>query len=608
MKQLFSALCIGAIACTPALAADFTSDGIAYSVIAGTATPQVAVDKPATPYSGKIVIPEVVSNGDKRYQVTEIATQAFAESYTGLETISLPEGLETIRKGAFSDCSALSEISIPNSVTRIEDEAFAGCISVTRLRLGEKLQTIGDGAFKSLMMLTELKIPDSVVSIGHFAFQGVGMSCSSLTLGKALQSIGAYAFFNFSLIPSITLPEGIKTIGDCAFEQCNSLTSFHIPSSAISVGRGPVSGEKLVRITVDEANPNYTAIDGVLFDKEKTIIISYPAAKPGNTYVIPSSVRTIGMNSFARADNLTSITFPEGVTTIENAAFYMSANLASVTTPASLRTIGNTVFYGCGRLGDVNLSEGLESIGSMAFAYCWEKLLGFDLPATVKTLGEGLFYCCDNLKEMEIPVSVKELGKDAFNRCISLKKVKLNEGLEKIGADAFAYCQSLEEIIVPNTVTSLGIGAFFSCTGMKRTTLGSSLTSLPAHLYDGCEAITEVTALSAVPPSNPSFPMTVYRNATLRVPQASLSLYKGHMEWGYFSKIESLASGIEETVIDRQPFSMEMTPCGIRISGAEAEIIDTDGRIIAKGTGEIDLPAHGIYIVRSGRHSMKIAR
>jgi hypothetical protein len=140
----------------------------------------------------------------------------------------------------------------------------------------------------------------------------------------------------------------VTWIGDWAFEFCRSLTSIDVAPN----------------------NENYASIDGVLFSKDKTILIKYPEGKDATSYTIPESVTTIGVDAFYGCSDLISVTIPDGVTSIGDAAFLECLSLTSVTIPESVTEIGDAAFADCGSLTSITLPESVTSIGDAAFFAC----------------------------------------------------------------------------------------------------------------------------------------------------------------------------------------------------------------------------------------------
>jgi hypothetical protein len=219
-----------------------------------------------------------------------------ATSYT------ISNSVTSIGNCAFDGCSNLTSVTIPNSVTFIGGYAFGYCTGLTSVTIPNSVTTIGDRAFEGCNSLTSVSIPNSVTSIGDYAFE----YCTGLI--------------------SVTIPNSVTTIGVGAFDVCSGLTAF----------------------TVESDNPSYSAVDGVLFNKGKTMLMYYPAKKTATSYTIPNSVTTIENGAFGYCTGLISVTIPSSVITIEGAAFFDCSGLTSVTVswsdPASVE-YGSSIFY-----------------------------------------------------------------------------------------------------------------------------------------------------------------------------------------------------------------------------------------------------------------------
>ncbi|MEA4965825.1 MAG: leucine-rich repeat protein [Oscillospiraceae bacterium] len=152
-----------------------------------------------------------------------------------------------------------------------------------------------------------MTIPDNVTIIGNSAFE----SCDSLknvTIGSSVTIIGDYAFQTCSALTSVTIPDSVSWIGSYVFYGCHSLTSF----------------------TVSPGNTKYSSdADGVLYNKDKTVLIRHPADNIIASYAIPAGVRSISEAAFEDCRMLTSVTIGMGVTSISNDAF-LSTNLTFI--------------------------------------------------------------------------------------------------------------------------------------------------------------------------------------------------------------------------------------------------------------------------------------
>ena len=274
------------------------------------------------------------------YSVTSIGGRAFM-CCRSLTSINIPSSMTSIEWSTFEGCSSLTSINIPSSVTSIDLQAFMGCSSLTSINIPSSVTSIGQSAFMGCSSLTSINIPSSVTSIDLQAF----VDCSSLTsinIPSSVTSIGQSAFNGCSSLTSINIPSSVTSIGQSAFNGCSSLTSINIPSSVTSIEPSSFSGcSSLTAFTVDANNPNYCADGCMLFNKEKTTLIT--AVGSQKTYNIPSSVTSIGGGAFHDCSSLTSINIPSSVTSIGEYAF--SGALKFVLIQSNRIEFGKGVFY-----------------------------------------------------------------------------------------------------------------------------------------------------------------------------------------------------------------------------------------------------------------------
>ncbi len=272
--------------------------------------------------------------------------------------------LGTVFKGN-TTITSFDELQYFTGLTSIGNEAFKGCTGLTSVTIPEGVTSIGESALRECSGLTSINIPESVTSIGKWAF----FQCSKLT--------------------SVTIPNSVKSIGLSAFYLCSKLTSVTIPNSVTSIGNAVFSHcLSLTSITVENGNSYYVSEDGVLFNKNKTTILCYPAGKTQSTYAIPESVTDIRPYAFDSCRSLTSITIPSSVTSIGNNAFDNCSGLTSLIIPEGLTSIGNGAFRGCSGLTSVTIPSSVTSIGDYAFEECSGMTsikVGIESPLTINS-------------------------------------------------------------------------------------------------------------------------------------------------------------------------------------------------------------------------------
>jgi uncharacterized repeat protein (TIGR02543 family) len=211
-------------------------------------------------------------------------------------------------------------------------------------------------------------IPVTGVSFSGF------INCSGLTsviLAPGIKRIGSSAFAKSGLA-SIVLPSGIEELGGSALNQ-TLISQIRIPASMTSIAAsGMANCKHLTQVTVDGDNPNYTAVDGVLFNKAMTLLVCYPAGKAGSEYSIPAGVKEVGAQAFLCSSILTKVIIPTGVTALESHAFAECPNLHEVNIPSSITSIGNYAFAYCfyWTAGSIFIPDSVAAVGYNAFLYC----------------------------------------------------------------------------------------------------------------------------------------------------------------------------------------------------------------------------------------------
>ncbi len=382
---------------------------------------------------GDVVIPEEIDG--KR--ITEIGGYAFSEC-TSLTSVVIPDGVTVIGSAAFSGCTSLKSVAIPSSVIRIENAAFRRCTSLASIVIPDGVQKIGNtdswleqqGTFSDCVSLTSIEIPDSVTFIGGFTFAG----CTSLT--------------------SVVIPAGVTNIDGGAFQNCNSLAE----------------------INVDENNTSYSSENGIVFNKDRTVLVQYPEGRNDISYSIPDTVTEIYAYAFYNCASLTSIDIPAGVTSIGDFAFYNCTSLTSIVIPDGVTTIGDYAFTGCTLLTSIVIPDSVINIDYGVFKGC-ASLTKITIPDGVTNIGNYTFEHCTSLTSIVIPNSVTSIGEMAFDGCTSLISIAIPDSVTSIGHQAFYGCTSLTSVEIPDSVTDIGVSVFSHCDSLTEINVGENNTS-----------------------------------------------------------------------------------------------------------------------------------
>ena len=305
--------------------------------------------------------------------VKEIGSFAFYN--TELASLNIPASVTTIGEAAFMHNEALTYVEIPATVTNIGTRLFEYCTNLVSVKLPDNMEEIPERMFWYCYDLTDITIPDSVIKIGDTAFW-YATSLSEINIPSKVKEIGQSAFGNTAL-KTISLPASLETIDRLAFN-IDTLSS----------------------IDVDSASPNFKSVDGVLYSKDMTELVCYPAAKEDETYTIPNGVTSI--RDFYTTDKLTSLTIPRTVTKMQDCDF-ISHTLTDIYFKGT-----SEEFYQIIGLGSVIQRKNLHFHESHTMSE-WT----IDSAASCQNEGEKSRYCTDDCGYSEtevIPVAEHTMG------------------------------------------------------------------------------------------------------------------------------------------------------------------------------------------------------
>ena len=346
------------------------------------------------------------------------------------EKVIVDECTKTIDYSAFADCNNLYEIEIPQGVVNIGEKAFARLDNLKNIDIPDSVTNITTLAFYRCNGLVSVQVPGSVTAIKNGTFR----ECNNLKkviLNEGVAKIEGSAFVFCSSLEQIKLPQSLMSIGSGAFDNCTSLISVELPDNAIISSNAFKECKNLSDIVISDTNNNYIVEKGILYNKDMTRILCYPAGIKDTEFFVPDTVKTIG--DFA--------------------------------------------FYGTKALESINIPDSVTNIGTDAFGEC-SGLKEVVIPDSVTSMGEAVFYKCTSLEKVKLSVNITSPNPAVFQYCSSLKEVVLPESMKFISFFMFSYCKEITNIVLPDTLTSVLGSAFQNCDNLKNITVPKNVTTI----------------------------------------------------------------------------------------------------------------------------------
>lgn len=417
----------------------FAKNGIYYTI---TGNNEVAVSYNTTSYnsySGQVVIPSIVSNSGINYNVTKIGGSAFRS------------------------CNSVTSLSLPNSINYIEGYAFKDFTSPITLSLSENITYYGPSSFNNCT------------------------AEATIIMASSITKLNGSTFLNFKGLKNITLPDNLTTISSYDFQGCTNLTSISIPDETTSIDPFAFIDCSAL-ILVGSQNPNYSSMNGILYNKDFTILQHSPTSLVGELIILPS-VNLIQTYAFYNCNKFTALTISNSVTTIGSGSFYGCSSLESIVIGENVITISDNSFNGCTNLQTVyynakncKTSTGLGSAGKFQTLIFGDK---------VESIPKNAFYNCSKISNTLIfPLMLNSIGEYAFYGCSGLTGIlTIPTGIIEISPYTFYNCSKLTSVNFPNTLNSIGNYAFYNCYGLSKLELPNSLTSVGGHAFHFCWGI-----------------------------------------------------------------------------------------------------------------------
>lgn len=398
--------------------------------------------------SGNYNVTDEETFGFGRYKETKKSFELDGKTlkkYKGKSTyVIVPNFVDRIGKGAFSNNKNLRSIYIPNSVTTLDENAFLNCENLETVVLGDKIISIPFGCFEGCRRLKRINL-QNIQDVGARGFKG----CVSLhnVDFKALTSVGDESFAyclhiaNYDFISNlrsignesfrectmdyVTLKQ-CETLGENAFIKCKSIARITIEKDIKSLGTTPFKNCN---------NINFVRVESSM--KQRTHLLFCEDIDEFNS-VMRSLVcvkkNVINDFEFSGYQNVTNIEILGG-DKIPESAFKDCINLESVICTSHITSIGESAFENCSSLANLDMNYLGTNVPAKAFYKC-QSLTKFDFLNDCLSFGEkSMAY--DDLTSFSFNREFVYIGSFAFANCKFPLSVSLNLEHAKVFPGAF---------------------------------------------------------------------------------------------------------------------------------------------------------------------------
>ena len=283
---------------------------------------------------------------------------------------------------------------------------------------------------------------------GELIVRGEGKmpSLKNLPIEIVYDQIPWYEFRSY--IKKVIIEDGITEVIESAFRECDALTEVYIGADVCKINAYAFAESvHIEKIVVSPQNDHFLSENNVLFTKDKTKLVKFPAKI--ETYSIPSTVTTVGEGAFWNCTELTDITFPNRLDTIEGSAFRQCTGLKEITFPSSLTTIREYSFENCDGLTELIIPDNVTKLYDFAFAHC-NNIRELYIGQGITCIPAYAFYGLTGITHLTLPRNLVEIDSQGFGACTALKSVVIFNKLGTIHIP-FVDCDNITDIYLVGT-------------------------------------------------------------------------------------------------------------------------------------------------------------
>lgn len=598
---------------------------------------------PVPPFSQTSIKTVTIGN-----MVTELPTMGYANyieeksSFVGafmdckhLTLCELGSSVKSVSPKAFSGCESLTNQVLPNAVISIASSAFDGCTSLGTITMGCYLTSIGSNAFNGCHAISNINfyapIPPSY-STGFSSHEYINtvLNIPSGSLNSYQDSEPWKNFWNMKesddLISLFEIDEikylvisgnDVQIVG----EALSSPRNLTIPSSV-------KYADKTFNIVsiADNAFKNCAAVEGLEIEAGIASIgaNAFEGCKSLNNVVLPESVNILGKGVFKNCTSLNICSWRGPIKNLPDECFYGCTSLKGVSLDG-IESIGNSCFYDCDGLAEIVLTPSIRSLGADAFRACsnLKEFIIEDAPSPID-FPAGSYYGATGIQKKEINGKTIQFKIQYYNPFFSglpIEKLYIGRNLSDsprytISGDGGVDYYLITSYDCPfgnlSKLTELTIGNYVSTIGPSEAFIDEVGLAVTPGSFKKCSSLKEVVVKNSTPPTGAEFSNTAYSNASLIVPDNTVSLFQVADGWKEFINIlDESSAGIEPITISNIP-QISIFSDGIIYEGEHDTsilICGIDGNCLYSGivsSGQSVALSKGIYIILLDGKSIKV--
>lgn len=336
------------------------------------------------------------------------------------------------------------------------------------------------------------------------------------------EEIESSAFWDNQYIEEVKLPNSVINFGGDTFYNCKNLKKVNIPSNVKVMGNNPFAG--CPKIKIENQSPFFLYENGILYNKEKDLVIYCSIIGEDKSLELPKSVKIIGKHAFYLCDRFERIVLPSSLEKMENNPFSGCSKLELLSKSNAYRIQDDVIYNGfmTAVIGNLNRIKSKNLV----------------IPEGVKTINRNSFWNCKGIEKITLPESLEDIGYNPFVSCSNIHFESKSKHFNVI--DDVLYNEDCSKIICYPAWKAVG-----------KVKLKDSVTTLERGAFSGCDKMAEIELVNVN-----TINKSCFTNCTSlqKIHCSDLITYIGEWAFAYCASLQSISVN-ENTIIDNNAFS-----------------------------------------------------